>query len=88
MHDAKKIAICPDAYRAALSRRGVEGGVVDRIASLYQERGTTVSALDAERGNRNQRSREIGEKMRPTWCHTLNGSGLATGRALLPGGLS
>ncbi len=50
----------PDLFREALRKRGAETGIVDRILTADERRRTSLSELEALRGQRNVASKEIG----------------------------
>jgi len=62
MHDIKAIRDNPDAFDAALTRRGSQhAGTASRLIALDETRRTAILALEQAQARRNAASKEIGE---------------------------
>ncbi|HWK39383.1 MAG TPA: serine--tRNA ligase [Hyphomicrobium sp.] len=62
MHDIKAIRDNPDAFDAALTRRGSQyAGTASRLIALDEVRRTAILALEQAQARRNAASKEIGE---------------------------
>src|SRR5580698_7426424 len=60
MHDIRAIRDNPDAFDAALARRGLAGDA-RRLIALDEQRRTKILALETAQARRNAASKEIGE---------------------------
>jgi seryl-tRNA synthetase len=66
MLDLRLIREQPDIVRAALTKRGMETALVDRILTLDEERRRQVAELEGLRAQRNAISKEIGRTKEET----------------------
>src|SRR5580698_10195519 len=60
MHDIRAIRDTPDAFDAALARRGL-AGEAKRLVALDEQRRAKILALEIAQARRNSASKEIGE---------------------------
>ncbi|RYJ04248.1 MAG: serine--tRNA ligase [Acetobacteraceae bacterium] len=63
MHDIRRIREAPEAFDAAMARRGVEG-IASRVLEIDGTRRSTIRALEEKQARRNALAREIGQAKR------------------------
>jgi seryl-tRNA synthetase len=62
MIDPRLLTDAPDATAAALARRGVDAGTLERLRELDAVRRATIAVLDASRAEQKVASKEIGRR--------------------------
>ena len=61
MHDIRFIRDNPDAFDAALTRRGLHAASLQKLIALDDQRRAKILALETAQARRNEASKEIGD---------------------------